>query len=70
MVFFRKKSPPRDGGSANRDHFHCRPSLFSASLGSPIFVERWNGGSPLNWVEFTGRWEHARSERNVRSKEN
>lgn len=34
-----------------------------ASLGSPLFVETWNGGSPLNWVEFMGGWERARSDR-------
>ena len=36
------------------------PPLHAASLGSPIFVESWNGGSPLNWVEFMGRWETTR----------
>jgi hypothetical protein len=36
------------------------PPLHSASLGSPIFVESWNGGSPLNWVEFMARWETTR----------
>jgi hypothetical protein len=36
------------------------PPLSAASLGSPIFVESWNGGSPLNWVEFISRWENTR----------
>ena len=36
------------------------PPLSTASLCSPIFVETWNGGSPLNWVEFMGRWESTR----------
>jgi hypothetical protein len=39
------------------------PPLHTASLGSPIFVESWNGGSPLNWVEFMGRWEITRVDR-------
>jgi hypothetical protein len=37
--------------------------LYSANLCSPIFVESWNGGSPLNWVEFMGRWEITRADR-------
>ena len=36
--------------------------LYSANLCSPIFVESWNGGSPLNWVEFMGRWEITRAD--------
>jgi hypothetical protein len=35
-------------------------SLRSASLGSPMFEESWDAGSPLNWVEFVTRWEDRR----------
>ncbi len=53
---------PSDGANGKRPLEHELP-LQSASLGSPIFVESWNGGSPLNWVEFMGRWENGRSDR-------
>ena len=51
-----------NGANGNRPLEHELP-LRSANLGSPIFSESWNGGSPLNWVEFMGRWEVGRSDR-------
>jgi hypothetical protein len=38
-----------------------QPSLQAAALGSPMFEESWNAGSPLNWCEFVERWESRRS---------
>jgi hypothetical protein len=55
-------SAPSHGANGKRPLEHELP-LRSANLGSPIFVESWNGGSPLNWVEFMGRWEIRRSDR-------
>jgi hypothetical protein len=63
MKYFRRKSPPRNGSTTHRRHLRGQPPLCAASLGSPIFVESWNGGSPLNWVEFMGRWEFSRADR-------
>jgi hypothetical protein len=62
------KSPQKNGSASSRGANGKRVlehelPLRSASLGSPIFVESWNGGSPLNWVEFMGRWEVGRSDR-------
>jgi hypothetical protein len=45
------------------------PSLRSASLGSPIFVESWHHGSPLNWVEFMGSWQSRRMDRTPKKTE-
>jgi hypothetical protein len=56
----RRKSHPHDGNAGPRRHLRVEPPLSAASLGSPIFVESWNGGSPLNWVEFISRWENTR----------
>lgn len=58
-----KQRRSRVGGASHRRRIRREPPLCSASLGSPIFVEPWNGGSPLNWVEFMGRWERTRSDR-------
>jgi hypothetical protein len=57
MKYFRREHPPRNGNTTHRRHLRSEPPLHSASLCSPIFVESWNGGSPLNWIEFMGRWE-------------
>jgi hypothetical protein len=69
MKFFRKKPTPRNGDTTHRRRLHGEPPLHAASLGSPIFVESWNGGSPLNWVEFMGRWETTRIDHNPANKE-
>lgn len=63
MKNIRRKPTPRNGNTTHRRHLRGEPPLFAASLGSPIFVESWNGGSPLNWVEFMGRWEMTRVDR-------
>jgi hypothetical protein len=57
------KPKSRNGKPTNRRRLRGEPPLRAASLGSPIFVESWNGGSPLNWVEFMGRWETTRIDR-------
>jgi hypothetical protein len=54
---------PPSGNEGHRRQPRVEPPLHAANLGSPIFVESWNGGSPLNWVEFMGRWEHTRVDR-------
>jgi len=69
MKYFRRKSNPPNGNTTHRRHLRMDPPLFAASLGSPIFVESWNGGSPLNWVEFMGRWEFTRSDRSTPKQE-
>jgi len=63
MRYFRRKQ-----SNTSADTTHRRPQrgdlpFYAASLGNPIFVESWNGGSPLNWVEFMGRWENTRVDR-------
>jgi hypothetical protein len=63
MRNFRRKPSPRNGNTTHRRQLRGEPPLHTASLGSPIFVESWNGGSPLNWVEFMGRWEITRVDR-------
>jgi hypothetical protein len=60
----RRKNSPHNGNGGPRRDPRVEPPLHAANLGSPIFVESWNGGSPLNWVEFMGRWEMKRSDRN------
>ena len=45
--------------TARRRRQRNEDTLRLATLGSPIFVESWHHGSPLNWVEFMGSW-HAR----------
>ena len=60
MRYFRRKPQPRNGKNTHGRHLRGEPPLHTASLGSPIFVESWNGGSPLNWVEFMGNWESTR----------
>jgi hypothetical protein len=60
MKYFRRKPSPRNGNTIHRRQLRDEPPLSAACLGSPIFVESWNGGSPLNWVEFMGRWESTR----------
>lgn len=60
MRSLRRKPEPRNGNRTHRRRMRGKPPLHSASLRSPIFVESWNGGSPLNWVEFMGRWEMTR----------
>jgi hypothetical protein len=64
MKYFRRKRGPRDDGTTHRRQLRRELPLCTASLCSPIFVESWNGGSPLNWVEFMGRWEITRADRN------
>ena len=63
MKNFRRKRTPRSGGATHRRTPRGELPLYSANLCSPIFVESWNGGSPLNWVEFMGRWEITRADR-------
>jgi hypothetical protein len=65
MKYFRRKSHPRNGSTTHGRHLRGEPPFCTASLSSPIFVESWNGGSPLNWVEFMGRWEFTRSDRSA-----
>jgi hypothetical protein len=60
MRSLRRKAEPRNGNGLHRHRMRGEPPFHSANLGSPIFVESWNGGSPLNWVEFMGRWEMTR----------
>lgn len=62
MKYFRRKPVPRKNATSHRRRFRGELPLRTASLGSPIFVESWNGGSPLNWIEFMGRWENRRSD--------
>jgi len=69
MNYFRRKSHPRNGTTTHRRYLRGQPPLCAASLGSPIFVESWNGGSPLNWVEFMGRWEITRVDRSSNKQE-
>jgi len=69
MNYFRRKSHPSNGSTTHRRHLRGELPLCAASLGSPIFVESWNGGSPLNWVEFMGRWEFTRPDRSTRKQE-
>ena len=69
MKYFRRKQNPRNGTATHRRHLRGEPPLYAASLGSPIFVESWNGGSPLNWTEFMGRWEFTRSDRRATKEE-
>jgi hypothetical protein len=63
MKSHRKRKPPCRDGAGDRATARREPPLRTANLGSPIFVERWNGGSPLNWVEFMGGWERTRADR-------
>ena len=63
MKNFRRNQILQSGGTTRRRTPRGELPLFSANLGSPIFVESWNGGSPLNWVEFMGRWEITRVDR-------
>jgi len=63
MKSFRRKRIPHSGGATHRRTPRGELPLYSANLGSPIFVETWSGGSPLNWVEFMGRWEITRADR-------
>ena len=69
MRYFGRKSHPRNGNTTHRRHLRGEPPLCAASLSSPIFVESWNSGSPLNWVEFMGRWEFTRSDRSTHKDE-
>ena len=64
MRYFRRKRANRSGDTTHRLSPRGDLPLYAASLGNPIFVESWNGGSPLNWVEFMGRWEVTRVDRN------
>ncbi|MCK5377179.1 MAG: hypothetical protein KAJ97_08870 [Acidobacteria bacterium] len=59
----RRVSTHRANGTTHRRRLRGDETLLSASLGSPIFVESWHQGSPLNWVEFMGRWEAGRADR-------
>jgi len=63
MKNFRRKRTPLSDGATHRRTPRGEMPLYSANLCSPIFVESWNGGSPLNWVEFMGRWEITRADR-------
>jgi hypothetical protein len=63
MKNLRGKSSQHNGNGRQGRHLRTEPPLHAASLSSPIFVESWNGGSPLNWVEFMGRWEMTRIDR-------
>ena len=63
MKFFRRNRNRRTTDTTHRRPVRDDDTLRLASLGSPIFVESWNGGSPLNWVEFMGGWESTRSDR-------
>jgi hypothetical protein len=69
MKYFRRKPSPRNGNTTHRRQLRGELPLHAASLGSPIFVESWNGGSPLNWVEFMGRWETRRSDEGTRTQD-
>jgi hypothetical protein len=69
MKYFRKTPKPRNGNTTHRRRLRGEPPLHSASLASPIFVESWNGGSPLNWVEFMGNWQSTRVDRKTRDQE-
>jgi hypothetical protein len=69
MRYFRRKPAARNGSTTHRRNLRGEPPLCAASLSSPIFVESWNGGSPLNWVEFMGRWESTRSDRTSHKQE-
>jgi hypothetical protein len=63
MKYFRRKRTRRPDGTTHRRQIRQEPPLCSANLCSPIFVESWNGGSPLNWVEFMNRWEITRADK-------
>ena len=63
MRAFRRKRADKKNGTSHRRPLRDDETMRSASLGSPIFVESWNGGSPLNWLEFMGRWETKRADR-------
>jgi hypothetical protein len=63
MRYFRRKSANSSADTTHRLSPRGDLPLYAASLGNPIFVESWNGGSPLNWVEFMGRWEATRVDR-------
>ena len=62
MKLFRRKRKSGLSEVTHRRPVRGDDTLRFASLGSPIFVERWNSGSPLNWVEFMGKWENTRSD--------
>ena len=64
MRNFRQKRSSRNADTTHRLSPRGDLPLYAASLGNPIFVESWNGGSPLNWLEFMGRWEVTRIDRN------
>jgi hypothetical protein len=64
MRYFRRKPVNPTTDATDRLSPRGDLPLSAASLGNPIFVESWNGGSPLNWVEFMGRWEARRVDRN------
>ena len=59
----RRSGTQRANGTTHRRRMRGDETLRSASLGSPIFVESWHQGSPLNWVEFMGSWESSRADR-------
>jgi hypothetical protein len=63
MRYFQRKRSKISSDSTHRLSPRGDLPLYAASLGNPIFVESWNGGSPLNWVEFMGRWEVTRVDR-------
>ena len=63
MRFFRRKRARRNADSTKSLSPRGDLPIYAASLGNPIFVESWNGGSPLNWLEFMGRWEVTRVDR-------
>ena len=63
MRYFQRKRSKISSDSTLRLSPRGDLPLYAASLGNPIFVESWNGGSPLNWVEFMGRWEVTRVDR-------
>ncbi|MEJ2188574.1 MAG: hypothetical protein P8Y93_04000 [Acidobacteriota bacterium] len=65
----RRHRVRRISGTARRRRQRREESLRSASLGSPIFVESWHQGSPLNWVEFMRRWETTRTDRRRKTRD-
>lgn len=65
MRYFRRKPAHRTTDTTHRLSPRGDLPLHAASLGNPMFVESWNGGSPLNWVEFMGRWEATRIDRDA-----
>ena len=60
MKYFRRNGHALIGNGDRRRRQRPELPLHAANLGNPIFVESWNGGSPLNWVEFMGNWETTR----------